>query len=341
MEDLSNGSMNEESLYFNTSYLGNDDNTNEDIINDKPISQDNFTESCLNPQNQNEKNEEETKEKSDPKKDNKENMKFQISNDVKKNESIKQSNSKEIKNGLNPSKNGKITKLGRKRKYCEREGKYNKFSSDNMIKKSFNSSLKFSIKKFNESFKKIKENCEEFIANIKKDEIFLQITTEFSKDYSKKKVEEMMKKNFETIFIESKISENYRNYHKKGKNKNNKSTDNYKDYNKKSISWIHDMYEKKGNKDFEKYVIFLKTAYGDFWKHVKKYKNNNPNIISNPKVFNIEKKKNDNKIDDNNDFLDEVVQDYINKTYSKKEEEEYKNKFKDLQMNMCEILNYN
>ena len=80
--------------------------------------------------------------------------------------------------------------------------------------------------------------------------------------------------------IESKI---YGNYQKKDEN-----GDNYKDYNKNSINLIYDM--QKEIKELERYIKFLQINYGDFWKGLNKYKNNNSNIVSNTKVFNIEKK---------------------------------------------------
>ena len=83
-----------------------------------------------------------------------------------------------------------------------------------------------------------------------------------------------------TILIESKI---YENYQRKGKNK-----DKYQDYNKNSINWIYD--KQKEIKELKRYIIFLQINYGHFWKGLNKYKNNNSNIVSNTKVFNIEKK---------------------------------------------------
>ena len=142
-----------------------------------------------------------------------------------------------------------------------------------------------------------------------------------------------MKKKYETILIESKIYGNYQSKEEK--------EENYKDYNKNSIIWIYDM--QKEIKELERYIKFLQINYGDFWKGLNKYKNNNSNIVSNTKVFNIERKKYNN-LDDNNDYLDEVVQEYINyinKKFNKKEEAEYNNKFKNLQMNMCTLLDYN
>ena len=133
--------------------------------------------------------------------------------------------------------------------------------------------------------------------------------------------------------IESKI---YENYQRKGKNK-----DKYQDYNKNSINWIYD--KQKEIKELKRYIIFLQINYGHFWKGLNKYKNNNSNIFSNTKVFNIEQKKYNN-LDDNNDYLDELVQEYINyinEKFNKEEEAEYNTNFKNLQMNICTLLDYN
>ena len=114
---------------------------------------------------------------------------------MKKVHSIKQRNLKENTNGLNLNKREIITHLGRKRKDCGEEGNHNKCTTDNMIKKSFNLSHKFINKKMNKELKTILVACKEFKSKIKKDEVFLKITTEFSKEYSKEKAKNMMKKN--------------------------------------------------------------------------------------------------------------------------------------------------
>ena len=330
--NLINEQISENNPYFseliNINFLDLPHNhDNPDNLDDMPIFEKSFSKSqqeysqddnkryfINNIEEPKDQNEEETKEKSDKKQDYKRNQ-------------------KENTNGRNLRESGINTNLGRKHKDCGKEGNHNKGTTDNMIKKSINFSHKFINKKLNKDLKKILGSCKAFKLKIKKDEVFLKITTEFSKEYSKEKAKNMMKKKYETILIESKI---YGNYQRKGENE-----DKYKDYNKNSINWIYDM--KKEIKELERYIKFLQINYGHFWKGLNNYKNNNSNIVSNTKVFNIEQKKYNN-LDDNNDYLDEVVQEYINyinEKFNKEEEAEYNNKFKNLQMNMCTLLDYN
>ena len=128
-------------------------------------------------------------------------------NQKRGNESKNQSNSNKNINGLNQSKAGENKKKGRLTKNSGKEGKHNKFSSDNMIKKSINSSLKIMIDASNKISKK-KEIYKELKAILNKyDKIFLNIKNEFTKENTK----EMMEKSIGEIIYEKKIYKNYKN----------------------------------------------------------------------------------------------------------------------------------
>ena len=272
-------------------------------------------------------NEEETKEKSDQKKNrvngklfpqidesnsssinkkclsSENNTNSYLNKKRKKKKSKKKSNSNKNINGLNQSKNVENTKKGRLKKNSGKEGKHNKFSYDNLTKKSINSSLKIMINTLNIYFKKIKDLDEELKAKLNKyDRMFLNIKNEFTKENTK----EMMKKNIGEIFVEKKIYKNYKN-----KDEN---------YNEQSINLIYKISE-KGNKEFKKFVNFFNSPYGNFWKRLNKFKNS--------------------EIDGNNDYLDEVVKmynEYVENKFNQKGEEKYYYALTNLQINMCKIF---
>ena len=202
--------------------------------------------------------------------------------------------------------NGKNTNKGRKKKNSGNVGKHTKFSLDNMIKKSLNLSLKFSINKLNEDFAKIKDYYESLKSKFKEnDEMLLKIKLK----YTKRKAKELMGKNFETIFSESKV---YGYYQKEKKEDEN--------YNQKSIDLINGLY-KSGEEELGKFVNFLKTPYGEFWKRLR---------------------NNSNEKEDNSNYLDQIAKeyyDYIDKKFNKKEEDNYNNKIKNFQKKFYERIN--
>ena len=224
-------------------------------------------------------------------------------NQKRGNESKNQSNSNKNINGLNQSKTGENKKKGRLTNNSGKEGKHNKFSSDNMIKKSINLSFKTKIDNLNKDCKKYIDIDEELKAKLNKDDkMFLYIKNEFTKQNTK----EMMEKNIGEIISEKKIYKNYKNKDE--------------DYNKQSINLIYKISD-KGNKEFKKLADFLKTPYRKFWIRFNRFKNY--------------------EIDGNNDYLDEVVKmynEYVKKKFNKKGEKKYYDALINLQKNMCKIF---
>lgn len=222
------------------------------------------------------------------------------------NQKIERNDGKKINSDKQKSGNGKNTNKGRKKKNSGNVGKHTKFSLDNMIKKSLNLSLKFSINKLNEDFAKIKDYYESLKSKFKEnDEMLLKIKLK----YTKRKAKELMGKNFETIFSESKV---YGYYQKEKKEDEN--------YNQKSIDLINGLY-KSGEEELGKFVNFLKTPYGEFWKRLR---------------------NNSNEKEDNSNYLDQIAKeyyDYIDKKYNKKEEDNYNNKIKNFQKKFYERIN--
>ena len=174
---------------------------------------------------------------------------------------------------------------------------HDKFTYDNIAKKIKNLSFEYSTIKLNEVLKNINKESE--------NKKFLSLCdTSITKNHYK----DLMNQTFSTIFSQN-ISKVY--------NKNKKNQ------NEELINNIYESY-KRGKKEYSNIVKFLDLKYGDFWKYLTFFLKYKHKTLNGRKFI--------NEIDEDNLFLNEIMEDFLDfidkKIKMKKSKKKNKEKIK-------------